>query len=47
MIAYLLDTQTVCITDLNNNTTLGQINHDSKVDFLELNPHGNKLLFRD
>ncbi len=47
MIAYLLDLQTICIQDLSNNTTLAQINHDSKIDFLEMNPHANKLLFRD
>ena len=26
---------------------MAQINHDSKIDFLELNAHANKLLFRD
>jgi intraflagellar transport protein 172 len=26
---------------------IGTINHDSKIDYLELNPGGTKLLFRD
>jgi intraflagellar transport protein 172 len=45
-IAYLLDTHTVSIFDLvtHSNTT---INHDSKIDWLELNSRGNLLLFRD
>eukprot|EP00357_Protocruzia_adherens_P015873 CAMPEP_0115035232 /NCGR_PEP_ID=MMETSP0216-20121206/41287_1 /TAXON_ID=223996 /ORGANISM="Protocruzia adherens, Strain Boccale" /LENGTH=1713 /DNA_ID=CAMNT_0002414595 /DNA_START=1 /DNA_END=5142 /DNA_ORIENTATION=+ len=46
-IAYLLDLQTICIQDLRTNTQIATINHDSKIDFLELNPNGNKLLFRD
>ena len=47
MIAYLLDLQTICIQDLSLSTTVAQINHDSKIDFLELNTNANKLLFRD
>ena len=47
VIAYLLDTQTVYVQDLNNQQILAQINHDTKIDFLELNPGGNRLLFRD
>lgn len=47
MIAYLLDLQTLCIQDLNNNVNVAQINHDSKIDYLELNAHANKLLFKD
>ena len=46
-IAYLLDLQTIYVQDLVNNTTVAQILHDSKIDFLELNAHANKLLFRD
>ena len=38
---------TVCIQDLRNNSIQATINHDSKIDYLELNPGGNKLLFRD
>lgn len=45
-IAYLLDKQTIRIFDLA--THLEQtINHDAKIDWLELNQRGNKLLFRD
>lgn len=47
VIAYLLDPQTVYIQDLTNQQILAQINHDGKIDYLELNPGGNKLLFRD
>eukprot|EP00618_Florenciella_parvula_P017071 CAMPEP_0119543784 /NCGR_PEP_ID=MMETSP1344-20130328/54343_1 /TAXON_ID=236787 /ORGANISM="Florenciella parvula, Strain CCMP2471" /LENGTH=1740 /DNA_ID=CAMNT_0007588171 /DNA_START=113 /DNA_END=5335 /DNA_ORIENTATION=- len=45
-IAYLLDTQTINVKDLcaQANAT---VNHDSKVDWLELNSRGNLLLFRD
>lgn len=46
-IAYLLDLQTICVLDLNTGSTLVNINHDSKIDFLELNARANKLLFRD
>ena len=47
IIAYLLDMMTICIQNLNKNMIQATINHDSKIDFLELNPGGNKLLFRD
>ena len=45
-IAYLLDTQTICIKDMVSQAST-TINHDMKVDFLELNARGNLLLFRD
>jgi intraflagellar transport protein 172 len=47
--AYLVDLQTVRITDLltPNNAMLATINHDSKIDWLELNQRGTHLLFRD
>jgi len=32
---------------LNNQIILANIKHDTKIDYLELNPGGNKLLFRD
>jgi intraflagellar transport protein 172 len=35
------------VQDLNTGSTLVNINHDSKIDFLELNARANKLLFRD
>lgn len=47
VIGYLLDPQTICVQDLSSQLILATINHDSKLDFLELNPGGNKLLFRD
>jgi intraflagellar transport protein 172 len=47
VIAYLLDAQTIYVQDLNNQQILAQINHDTKIDYIELNPGGNKLLFRD
>ncbi|KUF97591.1 L-amino-acid oxidase [Phytophthora nicotianae] len=45
-IAYLLDLQTICITDLHARGA-STVNHDSRVDWLELNSRGNLLLFRD
>mmetsp|Transcript_10682 Transcript_10682/g.13871 ORF Transcript_10682/g.13871 Transcript_10682/m.13871 type:complete len:1746 (-) Transcript_10682:405-5642(-) len=45
-IAYLLDNQTICLKDFVTNAS-NNINHDSKVDWLELNNRGNLLLFRD
>ncbi|OQS01442.1 intraflagellar transport protein [Achlya hypogyna] len=44
--AFLLDLQTIAVKDLHahNSTT---INHDARVDWLELNAHGSLLLFRD
>jgi intraflagellar transport protein 172 len=47
IIAYLLDSLTICIQDLRFNQIQATVNHDSKIDYLELNPGGNKLLFRD
>jgi intraflagellar transport protein 172 len=47
MIAYLLDQQTICIQDLDTNIQVASISHDTKIDFLELNPSGTKLLYRD
>jgi len=35
------------VLDLNTGSTLVNINHDSKIDFLELNARANKLIFRD
>ncbi len=45
-IAFLLDAQTASIRDLLSNVTV-TINHDSKIDWLELNTRANLLLFRD
>lgn len=42
-----MDVMTICINDLSKNMIQATIPHDSKIDYLELNPGGNKLLFRD
>mmetsp|Transcript_30644 Transcript_30644/g.27829 ORF Transcript_30644/g.27829 Transcript_30644/m.27829 type:complete len:722 (+) Transcript_30644:437-2602(+) len=47
IIAYLLDNQTITIQDLSTSSFVGTISHDHKIDYLELNPRANKLLFRD
>ena len=47
IIAYLLDPHTICIQDLLTKNSIGTINHDSRIDYLELNPSGSKMLFRD
>ncbi len=47
VIAYLMDVMTICINDLSKNMIQATIPHDSKIDYLELNPGGTKLLFRD
>jgi len=46
-IAYLMDMQTVRILDLAMGVTVATINHDVRIDWLELNPRGSHLLFRD
>lgn len=46
-LAYLLDHQTLRVHDLVEDAALATINHDSKIDFLELNARGNILIFRD
>ena len=46
-LAYLMDLKTIALEDLNFGYSLGQITHDSKIDWLELNETGRKLLFRD
>ena len=45
-VAFLLDAQTVCIKDLVTQASI-HVNHDSKVDWLELNGRASLLLFRD
>ena len=47
IIAYLLDQMTICVQNLSQRQMQGTITHDSKIDYLELNPGGTKLLFRD
>eukprot|EP00191_Tetraselmis_sp_GSL018_P001208 CAMPEP_0177614748 /NCGR_PEP_ID=MMETSP0419_2-20121207/22933_1 /TAXON_ID=582737 /ORGANISM="Tetraselmis sp., Strain GSL018" /LENGTH=1707 /DNA_ID=CAMNT_0019112051 /DNA_START=174 /DNA_END=5298 /DNA_ORIENTATION=- len=46
-IAYLIDLQTIRILDLMAGLTLATINHDARIDWLELNARATHLLFRD
>lgn len=46
-LAYLLDLKTICIIDLISGVPISQINHESKIDWLEMNETAHKLLFRD
>lgn len=46
-LAYLLDLKTIAMEDLAFGYSLGQVTHDSKIDWVELNETGRKLLFRD
>jgi len=45
--AYLIDAKTVSIVDLTQMFSIATIQHNSKLDWLELNETGRKLLFRD
>lgn len=45
-VAFLLDAQTACVKCLVSQAST-TINHDSKIDWLELNGRANLLLFRD
>lgn len=46
-IAYLVDSHTIQILDLVSSVSIAKIDHDIKIDWLELNSRGSKLLFRD
>lgn len=46
-IAHVIDPHTIRVMDLVSGVTAAAINHDSKVDWLELNPRATHLLFRD
>ncbi|KAG7460913.1 hypothetical protein MATL_G00203920 [Megalops atlanticus] len=46
-LAYLIDIKTIAVVDLAVGYNLGTVSHDSKIDWLELNETGRKLLFRD
>uniref|UniRef100_A0A7N5KMR4 Intraflagellar transport protein 172 homolog n=1 Tax=Ailuropoda melanoleuca TaxID=9646 RepID=A0A7N5KMR4_AILME len=46
-LAYLVDIKTIAIVDLVGGYNIGTISHESRVDWLELNETGHKLLFRD
>ncbi|CAG9326113.1 unnamed protein product [Blepharisma stoltei] len=47
IIAFLLDPHTICVQDLKTGNSAALINHDAKIDFLELNASATKLLYRD
>jgi intraflagellar transport protein 172 len=48
VIAYLLDAMSIRVSDLVTGQTLASVFHDTKIDWLELNPsRANRLLFRD
>ncbi|RLV86206.1 hypothetical protein DV515_00015928 [Chloebia gouldiae] len=46
-LAYLIDIKTIATVDLVGGYNAGTISHDSRIDWLELNETGHKLLFRD
>jgi len=46
-IAFLVDAQTITVTDLVTGVTAATISHAYKIDWLELNHRATKLLFRD
>ncbi|XP_037908543.1 intraflagellar transport protein 172 homolog isoform X1 [Hermetia illucens] len=46
-LAFLLDMKTICVVDLITQSTITQVGHDSKIDWIELSETGHKLLFRD
>ena len=46
-VAYLLDLQTVRVTDLVTGITEATVTHEAKVDWMEMNGRATKLLFRD
>jgi hypothetical protein len=37
----------LCAVDLMTGMSIAQVTHDSKIDWIELNETGHKLLFRD
>eukprot|EP00055_Hartaetosiga_balthica_P012104 m.57788 g.57788 ORF g.57788 m.57788 type:complete len:1739 (-) comp7836_c0_seq1:151-5367(-) len=47
LIAFLIDARTLCVVDLATGSNVATIDHDSKIDWIELNETGRKLLFRD
>ena len=46
-LAYLIDLKTICVMDLLSGMALSNVAHDTKIDWLEMNETGRKLLFRD
>eukprot|EP01083_Nonionella_stella_P191049 707384_1 len=45
--AYLLDLQSICVMDLSSNVEIVCINHELRIEWIELNEFGNELLFLD
>lgn len=46
-LAYMVDLRTISVLDLASGEVAATIEHDAKVDWLEMNETGRKLLFRD
>eukprot|EP00792_Barthelona_sp_PAP020_P008682 TRINITY_DN3240_c0_g1_i1.p1 TRINITY_DN3240_c0_g1~~TRINITY_DN3240_c0_g1_i1.p1 ORF type:complete len:1781 (+),score=508.40 TRINITY_DN3240_c0_g1_i1:25-5343(+) len=46
-LAFLVDPRTIRILDCNTGQAVTTVSHDSKIDFIELNITGDRLLFRD
>ncbi|RTG85468.1 intraflagellar transport protein 172 [Schistosoma bovis] len=46
-IAYMLDLKTIAIFDFITGSNVAHVSHDRKIDWIELNETGQKLLFRD
>lgn len=42
-----MDMKTISVIDLITQTIIAQINHESKIDWLELSETAHKILFRD
>lgn len=42
-----MDAKTVCVIDLISQMIIGQVNHETKIDWMELSETAHKLLFRD
>lgn len=47
ILAYLLDIKTVCVVDLASSNQVCSWSHERRIDWIELNETGEKLLFRD
>ncbi|XP_030372622.1 intraflagellar transport protein 172 homolog [Scaptodrosophila lebanonensis] len=46
-LAFLLDAKTICVVDLISQVVIGQVNHETKIDWIELSETSHKLLYRD
>ena len=47
MFAYLLDVKTIAVLDLMTSLQLCTWSHNEKIDWIELNELGNRLIYRD